>query len=100
MYIFQDVGDVSQTPLESVMTEEAFQHFKMSVIPKIKQTSKNLEAGGKHLIVIDGQIPGPSYVPTPIYHDKITYPEVTLGVSKFKSLFMKFILLNVHNCSS
>jgi len=80
VYIFQDISDISQTPLETVMSEEAFQHFKMSVIPKIKQTAKNLEVG-KQLIVIDNQMPGPSYVPTPIYHDKVTYSEVNSGVS-------------------
>ena len=80
MYIFQDLSDMTQTPLETVMSEEAFQHFKMSVIPKIKQSAKNLEVG-KQLIVIDNQMAGPSYVPTPIYHDKVTYSEVHSGVS-------------------
>lgn len=61
------------------MSEEAYQHFKMSVIPKIKQNAKNLESG-KQLIVIDSQVPGPSYVPTPIYHDKVTYSEINSDV--------------------
>ncbi|XP_065205960.1 baculoviral IAP repeat-containing protein 6-like isoform X3 [Planococcus citri] len=78
VYILQDIGDISQTPLESVMSEEAFHHFKMSVIPKIKQTAKQFEAG-KPLIVIDHQAAGPSYVPTPIYHDKVTYSDVSSG---------------------
>lgn len=80
MYIFQDIGDISQTPLESLVSDEAFQHFQMSVLPKLKHEAKTMEAG-KQLIVIDGQAPGPSsYIPTPIYHDKITYAEVASEV--------------------
>lgn len=58
----------------------------MSVLPKLKHEAKTMETG-KQLIVIDGQAPGPSsYIPTPIYHDKITYAEVASEV-RFTHMF-------------
>ncbi|XP_065221426.1 baculoviral IAP repeat-containing protein 6-like isoform X2 [Planococcus citri] len=64
---------------------------KMSVIPKIEQKAKQFEAG-KPLIVIDHQAAGPSYVPTPIYHDKVTYSDVSSGYTDNSFPWQKLLI--------